>query len=183
SACQLCVFFTSPSPDHMLLQGSVSFKDVAVNFTQEEWQQLDSEQKTTYRDVMLENYNHLVFMGYDSAKPNVIVKLEQGEEPWVAEGEFPCGRHPEVWRVNDLIEKIQENEDGNSRQAVYIHSKMLTEEKQNLFDKIYNVETNFVPSSIISHNCVSCGKDLEPTSELIISDGSYARKKPDECSE
>lgn len=34
------------------------------------------------------------FAGYDSAKPNVIVKLEQGEEPWVAEGDLPCRSHP-----------------------------------------------------------------------------------------
>lgn len=32
--------------------------------------------------------------GYDSTKPNVILKLEQGEEPWVADGEFPRQFHP-----------------------------------------------------------------------------------------
>ncbi|XP_040490676.1 RB-associated KRAB zinc finger protein isoform X2 [Ursus maritimus] len=77
-------------------QGPVSFRDVAVDFTQEEWQQLEPDEKTTYRDVMLENYSHLVSVGYDSTKPKVILKLEQGEEPWVAEGELPCQNHPAI---------------------------------------------------------------------------------------
>ncbi|XP_058300231.1 RB-associated KRAB zinc finger protein-like isoform X2 [Hylobates moloch] len=77
-------------------QGPVSFKDVAVDFTQEEWWQLDPDEKITYGDVMLENYSHLVSMGYDITKPNVIIKLEQGEEPWIMEGEFPCQYIPGV---------------------------------------------------------------------------------------
>ncbi|EAW87322.1 hCG1647537, isoform CRA_d [Homo sapiens] len=102
------------------LQGPVSFKDVAVDFTQEEWQQLDPDEKITYRDVMLENYSHLVSVGYDTTKPNVIIKLEQGEEPWIMGGEFPCQHSPEAWRVDDLIERIQENEDKHSRDSVLL---------------------------------------------------------------
>ncbi|MCE7766629.1 hypothetical protein GQL56_28795, partial [Pseudomonas putida] len=72
-------------------------------------QQLDSEERTTYRDVMLETYSNLVSVGYDVTKPNVIIKLEQGEEPWTVEGDRHAKRHLEIKKVDDPREGIQEN--------------------------------------------------------------------------
>uniref|UniRef100_A0A2K6GD34 KRAB domain-containing protein n=1 Tax=Propithecus coquereli TaxID=379532 RepID=A0A2K6GD34_PROCO len=59
--------------------------DVAVDFTWEEWQDLDDAQKTLYRDVMLETYSSLVSLGHCVTKPEVIFKLERGAEPWMVE--------------------------------------------------------------------------------------------------
>ncbi|PNJ05621.1 ZNF26 isoform 5, partial [Pongo abelii] len=89
-----------------LPEGLLSFKDISMEFTWDEWQLLDSTQKYLYRDVILENYHNLISVGYHGTKPDLIFKLEQGEDPWIINAKISRQSCPDGWE-----EWYQNNQD------------------------------------------------------------------------
>lgn len=84
----------------LVTKESMTFKDVAVDITQEDWELMRPVQKELYKTVTLQNYWNMVSLGLTVYRPTVIPILE---EPWmvikeILEGPSPGERTTSGWR-------------------------------------------------------------------------------------
>nr|XP_033788217.1 nuclear receptor corepressor 2-like isoform X2 [Geotrypetes seraphini]XP_033788218.1 nuclear receptor corepressor 2-like isoform X2 [Geotrypetes seraphini]XP_033788219.1 nuclear receptor corepressor 2-like isoform X2 [Geotrypetes seraphini] len=107
----------------------VTFEDITVSFSQEEWGYLAEEQKELYREVMKENYQTLISLGTDSPNvtPDSVSHIEQGEEPYIKSE--PGSEESETGRSScsgDMAEYMQQayTEEGEvSSQSASVKTK------------------------------------------------------------
>ncbi|XP_037661715.1 zinc finger protein 705A-like [Choloepus didactylus] len=185
---------------------SVTFNDVTVNFTKEEWAMLDTNQRKMFRDVMLENINHLMFMGYQVCISEVLSQSEQGEL-WREGLRFLLVQSPGKENDHKKEEMItmqhiskdtstnqtkishteEDNLESNDLGEYFTHStKTDMGKKPNVnkqFQRVLNYHSLFgqnkkIQTGCKSYNCHLCGKVFRSSSGVIQLEKIHTGEKP-----
>ncbi|XP_025025401.1 gastrula zinc finger protein XlCGF57.1-like isoform X2 [Python bivittatus] len=174
-----------PNPGAASLLVQVTFEDVAVYFSREEWEELTEWQRELYQAVMMENYEAVLSLGHLPIKPQIISKIELKEDVFTGEFWKPCEwRNPRGQWLGDGIRMVEEGEGRGATEPPAAPSEKRKKGRPRTVAPAPKAEGGGLPRVTLKMNppkCPECGKSFLSNVAMTIHIRTHTGERPFKC--